>query len=255
MGNFTENDYAFASRFKSHRRKKRIVKKDFDKQLLSVFERERELFNAKKDLPLVPLEIPYQQGWVRFFVLREDVLRSPQAKFFENLLMKINTYNYSNAKSFSRRVKKKGKRVLVKEHQELYRVYPHQWNCPKFGLTDKEKGYFTYVEKKSTTFGRVRVHSYYVFTESWRYVLRVKPYYVTHRKAIDAEIESELGWIENKIMNFHLRGKIDKLKRGYNRYRYYDEDEKPRYCNPYKNKSLQEFYEDYVDEKRIDYGK
>lgn len=254
MGNFTENDYAFASRFKSVRRKKRLVKKDFEKQLHAVYARERELFNARKELPLVPLEIPYQQGWVRFFVLREDVLRSPQAEFFQHLLTKINTYKYSNAKSFSKKVRKKGKRIVVEEHQELCRVYPQQWNCEKLGLTDKEKTYFTYVEKWCQNFDRML--RYYEFNESWRYVLRVKPHFVTHRKAIDAEIESELDCIENRITNYHLRNKINKLKSGRGKYKgYYDEDEKPKYIDPNKNKSLQEFYEDYVNERIQNYGK
>lgn len=254
MGNFTENDYAFASRFKSARRKKRLVKKDFDKQLISIYAREQKLFKDKRDLPLVPLEIPYQQGWVRFFVLREDVLLSPQAEFFENLLLKINTYNYSNTKSFSRKVRKKGKKTIVEQQQELYQVSSLQWNSKEFDFTEKEKTYFTYVEEWSKVFDRMLC--YYKFNESWRYVLRVRPYFVTHRKTIDVEIESELSWIDNQLTNFNLRNRMNKLKTGQVKYKgYYQQYEITKYIDPNKNKSLQEFYEDYVDEKRIDYGK
>ena len=254
MGNFTENDYAFASRFKSARRKKRLVKKDFDKQLHAIYVRERKLFVDKRNLPLIPLENPYQQGWVRYFVLREDVLRSPNADFFQNLLTKINTYKYSNAKSFSRKVRKKGKKIIVEEHQELYRVCPLHWNCKKFGLTEKEKAYFTFVVEWSEVFKRF-LH-YYKFNESWRYVLRVRPHFITHRKAIDEVLESELQWIDNRITNYHLRNKINRLKSGRGHYKgYYDEDEKPKYGDPNKNKSLQKLYEDYVNEKIEEYGK
>jgi hypothetical protein len=117
MENFTENDYAFASRFKSARRKKRLVKKDYDKQMHSIYVRERKLIADIRNLPLIPLENPYQQGWVRYFVLREDVLRSPNAAFFQDLLTKINTYHYSNIKSFSTKERKKGKKIIVEEHQ------------------------------------------------------------------------------------------------------------------------------------------
>ena len=248
MGNFTENDYALASRFKSARRKKRLVKKDFDKQLHAIYVRERKLYNDKRNLPLIPLENPYQQGWVRYFVLREDVLRSPNAEFFQNLLTKINTYKYSNTKSFSRKVRKKGKKSIVEESQELYRVCTYQWNCEKFGLTDKEKAYFTFVVEWSEAFKRF-LH-YYKFNESWRYVLRVRPHFITHRKAIDEVLESELQGIDNRITNYHLRNKINKLKSGRGKYKgYYDEEEKPKYIDPYKNKSLQELYENYVNEK------
>ncbi len=253
MENFTEDDYALASRFKSARRKKRLVKKDFDKQLHTIYVRERKLFVDKRNLPLIPLENPYQQGWVRYFVLREDVLRSPNADFFQNLLLKINTYKYSNAKSFSAKVRRKGKKIIVEEHQELYRVCTNQWNCKKFGLTEKEKAYFTYVEEWSETFSRML--RYYKFNESWRYVLRVRPNIITHRKAIDEVLEQELKWIDNRITNYDLRNRINRLKIGFSRYRYYENNEKPKYSDPNKNKSLQEYYEDYVNEKIEEYGK
>jgi len=37
------------------------------------------------------LRPPYQRGWNRFFVLREDMKQDSKAKFFIQLLEKINT--------------------------------------------------------------------------------------------------------------------------------------------------------------------
>lgn len=253
MENFTQNEYAFASRFKSARRKKKLVKKDFEKQLHAIYVRERKLIADKRNLPLLPLENPYQQGWVRYFVLREDVLRSPEAEFFQHLLTKINTYKYSNIKSFSKKVRKKGKKTIVEEHQELYQVCPRQWNCEKFGLTEKEKTYFTYVEEWSETFDRML--RYYKFNQAWRYVLRIRPNIITHKRAIDEVLESELQWIDNRITNYDLRNRINRLKIGFSQYRYYENDEKSKYIDPNKNKSLQEIYQDYVDEKTVKNGK
>lgn len=248
MGNFTEDDYAFASRFKSARRKKRLVKKDFDKQLHTIYVREHRLFVAKRNLPLIPLKEPYQQGWVRYFVLREDVLRSPDAEFFQDLLTKINTYHYSNSKSFSKRVRKNGKKVEVEKIQDLYKVYPEQWNSNKFGLTDKEKEYFSMVEEWNPIFKMTT--RYHKFNESWRYVLRTRPNIITHKKAIDEVLEQELRWIENRITNYHLRNRINRLKSGSGHYKgYYEEEENPKYSDSNKAKSLQELYEDYVNEK------
>jgi len=66
-------------RIKSARRKKRLVKLDFDKRLIRLSKTREELQEQKRNLPIVPLEHPYQRGWKRFFVLRDDMKRGPLA--------------------------------------------------------------------------------------------------------------------------------------------------------------------------------
>ncbi len=240
MKSFVTNETEFPVRLKSARRKKKLVKKDFEKQLLVLNRKECELFKAKQNLPFIPLEIPYQQGWLRYFVLREDVLRGPNAEFFQTLLAKINTYHYSNTKSFSVKKRKNGKKVWLTTPQDLYQVPLYQFDCPKLGLTVHEKSYFSVVEEWDVSFNRM--HRYYKFNESWRFVLRIRPHIITHKKAIDTDLEKELKWIENKITNKHLRSKINKLTTGRGFYKgYYDTNEKPKYKDLNKNKSLKEF--------------
>src|SRR5882762_7889462 len=94
---------------KSERRKKRLAKTDRDKQLIQLFKRRRELCEQSKLLPLVPLEHPYQRGWKRFFVVRDDVKRSEQAEFYQTLLEKINTTEYHYDKSFKRKKRRKSR--------------------------------------------------------------------------------------------------------------------------------------------------
>ena len=247
MENFTENDYAFASRFKSARRKKKLVKKDFEKQLHFMHTEELRLFKAKSDLPIIMLQTPYQKGWIRYFVLRNDVLRLSNAPFFEQLLTKINTYHYSYKKTFSKKIRKNGKKIEIVESQHLYQIPVYQWNCEKFGLTDLEKTYFSLVEEWSVNLGRMI--QFYQFNESWRFVLQTRPNIITHKKAINEVLERELRWIENQITNKHLRCKIEKLKTGRGKYKWFYQNEiKPKYSDPNKNKSLQEYYQDYVNE-------
>lgn len=89
------NDYALGARLKSKRRRKRLSKKAKEKQLIALHHLEMDLWHQKRNLPLVPLEKPYQKGWVRFFVVRDDVQRVDTLGFFTELLEKINNQLWS----------------------------------------------------------------------------------------------------------------------------------------------------------------
>jgi len=75
------NTHEWPRCIKSARRKRRLVKTDRDKQLIQLDKRRDELWEQKKLLPMVALEHPYQRGWQRFFVLRDDVKHSPRKGF------------------------------------------------------------------------------------------------------------------------------------------------------------------------------
>lgn len=239
MKNLALNEADLSVRLKSARRKKKLVKKDFEKQLLALSLEKRALYEARHNLPFILLEKPYQQGWLRYFVLRDDVLRSPNADFFQNLLDKINTYQYSSIKSFSKKTRKNGKKVWLPTTQDLYLVPMHQFHCPNLGLTNDEKTYFSVVEQWSDSFDRMR--QFYKFDDSWRFVLRIKPHIITHKKVLDTDLERKIKWIENQITNKHLRPKINKLTTGRSRYKGYDAAEKSKYIDLNKNKSLQDW--------------
>ncbi|WP_294960475.1 hypothetical protein [uncultured Flavobacterium sp.] len=113
MENYTVDEYALCTRFRSKRRKKRLVKEDFEKHLIQLRKLEVELWEKRKNLPLVPLKIPYQKGWQRNFKLRDDVARSAEAEFFRNLLEKINTWQFSPEKSFKRKKKRKREKADI----------------------------------------------------------------------------------------------------------------------------------------------
>ena len=68
--------YALSYRLRSARDKKRSQKEDFEKRLIQLDQEEDRLRAEKHKLPWVPLSEPYQKGWKRYFILREDVKRS-----------------------------------------------------------------------------------------------------------------------------------------------------------------------------------
>jgi hypothetical protein len=225
--------HEWSCRIKSARRKRRLVKTDRDKQLIQLCKRRAALWEQRKNLPPVPLEQPYQRGWKRFFVLRDDIRRSPRAEFYGALLVKINTVEYHHDKSFKRRKRRKKRYVFSVKKQSLREFDLYQWNHPKLKLNEQEKDCFTRVETYSIKTRRTDVK--YVFNEPWRYVLKVAPHIVTHKMALDIDIERELAWIAVHIDKHDLQPRIDLLVygRGYNSHKCYDEPAK--YINKLKN--------------------
>jgi hypothetical protein len=227
------NTHEWPCRIKSARRKKRLVKQHRDKQLIQLDKRRVELEQKRWHLPPVPLEHPYQRGWKRFFVLREDLKLSPKAAFYEALLQKINTVEYSRDKSFKRKKFRKHRRVYSVKPQSLREFDAYEWQVNRMGLTDEDKACFTRVETFSTKTWRTNIN--YVFAEPWRYVLKVAPHLVTHRTQVDSELEQELAWIEGYIEHNDFGPRIYLLTRG-RRYRWKDEfNERVKYINKLKN--------------------
>lgn len=231
--------YINSGRIISKREKKRKIKTAFDKKLLAIWKQQNVLWDKKRNLPLVPLEVPYQNGWIRYFVLRDDVRASVNADFYEHILEKINTNLFSHNKNFTKRKRVRRKKISVPREQFLKKLSLYDLNSPKLGLTDKEKKLFS--ERKEYNSYKKGFDIYYYFDEPWRFRLRVRPNMITHRQSIDADLESEMAQLENYIERKFLRHKICKLRDG-NVYKF---ENKKIDVNPLKNKSLTKIYEEY----------
>jgi hypothetical protein len=94
-------------RFKSERRRKRLLKKDQEKHLLLLHREENKLRRQIRNLGYEPLVPPVQKGYKRLFVLSDDVQQSKQAAFFTELLKKINTVQYSDTKAFTKKKRRR----------------------------------------------------------------------------------------------------------------------------------------------------
>lgn len=209
--------YAHCSRLKSTRSKTRAQKDAFDKRLIQLDKQLDRAYKAKANLGFVPLEPPVQKGWKRCFVLRPDVQRSKQAAFFQALLDKVNTVQYSSFKAFKVKKRKFGKKRYEPRPQKLKEF--HECAFQKLKLTDWEKLYF----KEEWRFGQVKnhMHKVYVFNEPWRFVLVIKPNMITQAKAIEPQLEQRIKEVSNYIATHHLRPKMAKLLDGSYQYRSY----------------------------------
>ena len=235
-------------RLRSERSRERIRREDLEKQVRQKVKQKRELWKQRRDMPFVPLEKPYQKGFVRFFVVREDVLRSKDAAFFQELLLKINTFFYSENKKFQKRKRKYGRKIYVDRIQNLKKLNLREWKDPKLGLTEKERSYFVRVEEYSHR--KKCVDIYYEFTEAWRYVLRIKPNMITHYKPVDVELERELSLLDSFLERDKNKGiYYKKIIGGSSKWRRKPEDKNPLKQSNFSSQitSATEIVEQFMD--------
>lgn len=255
MDNYEQSFDVLQYRLKSARRKKRLQKKDFDKQLIQIIKKEKLLWLKRRELPMIPLETPYQKGWKRHFVVREDIKRSPSAGFFTTLLEKINTVQHHPDKSFKIKKRRKGSRKRSKGHevrrQFLQEYSEWYWNHPNLKLTELEKAHFHLYEKMSKD-GKSKCFVYR-FNEPWRYVLQVKPHMITEVKMVDGLLEQEIQLLDNYITNHYLRRRMNKITgRGYSLYGW-GQEVKPRYRIPKRNRTLSFLMEECANDEQQQY--
>ncbi len=225
------------SRLKSARRRKRLVKTDFDRKLRALDKKEKILYQQKRNLPLVPLKEPYRKGWVRFFVVREDVARSKYGQFYQTLLDKINTFQYDHDKSFRGKKKRKRGNVYLTRLQLLKEFYAYEWESRTYKLTEAEKIHF-YPNQK---WEKNKFVTKYIFNEPWRFVLKIKANMITHTKMVDGDLESELDYIGDYLDGRNLRGKLCHIRGKSAKWR--NDKEKEQYKNPLKTKNWQDLME------------
>jgi hypothetical protein len=222
-------------RIRTARQKKRMQYEDFHKQLIKLNKEENALRTQKWNLGWEPLIPPVQKGWKRCFVLRDDVARSKQAEFFESILVRINTYDWSHRKDFKVKRRRMGRKQYVVKGQKL--VAPWEWHFAKLKFSDAEKQMFHEVlhwDSRNRAFTKT-----YVFNEPWRFVLKVKPNMITKVRIMDAELESRIRSLDNYMIRNDLRKQQSKaLGESYQKYKYWKRGERSKEKNPILNKPL-----------------
>jgi len=229
-------------RLRTARQKKRMLYEDFDKQLIELYREEKALNEQKNNLGWEPLHPPVQKGWKRFFVLRDDVARSKHAEFFEGILEKINTYDWSHRKDFKIKRRKRGRKIYVVKPQKL--LEPAEWHFPRLGFNEYEQQFFHVVW--SSYRNKVFVKKY-VFNEPWRFVLRVRPNMITKMKKRDEIIASRVNRIAVYMERNDYRKRQAKLLHGSYKWTRWRDFGKYDEANPLRNKSLQQILDELKD--------
>lgn len=238
--------YVRYSRIKTKRRKERLRKWDSDKQLMRLRRELKRIRREQENLGFKELFPPIQRGWKRNFIVRPDVMRSKDGAFFQALLEKITSEQFSHRRDFKQKKRRKGKTVQIDRVQKLYE--PYAWAFKQLKLTEKEKGYFTEVQDFHSK-GQCRIR--YVFNEPWRYVLNVQANLITKIKVIDPVLKQQEAEIEAFIEKHHLRPQLDKLTDGYHQYgNLWNPQPKAKYQTIFKNKSVAKLCEELYNENK-----
>ncbi len=234
------------------RQKKRKTRKDFDKRLLAVDREYSKVWQQIRNLGYEDLEIPYQRGWKRTFVLRDDVRQSTRAAFFEGILEKINTEQYSSRKDFKKKRRRRGKSGYVVRPQELQK--PGLYEFQRMRLTEEETRWFQEEEYWCPRSKCWRIQ--YVFREPWRFVLKTGPNMITQRRKHDWELECRKAELERILDAYPARSRLDWLHgRGYKWYKAWGYREDVRLSgNPFKNKQKEQVVRELFEIENITPG-
>ncbi|HRE79461.1 MAG TPA: hypothetical protein PLN52_00370 [Opitutaceae bacterium] len=164
-----------------------------DKVLLR-FEREHSrLSQALHGAPVVPLETPYQRGWVKTYVLREAIFRRADLSAFQSVLTAVNREIWSRNHAF---VQPDGSRYELRPRI----ISTQEWQ--RRAWTAAQRRLFSFgawkEESPATRWVRTRYRLVVGFTVAhlWWLEEEVRPSMVTHRRIDLPEVRGRLAEIE-----------------------------------------------------------
>ncbi len=171
-------------------------------------EREAErLRQASARAPIVPLERPYQKGWVKKYVLDPRVLRRPDAQIFRRMLEAVNQCVHSCARSFVNRAGQpivlRPRIIHVREWQNLAWPASHQ-RFFGFGRWRVEDRSFWLPPHRAWTTGYKLVYDEWLRED-------VQPRLITHQRVALPEVDSRLAEIRAYMDRMQGRDRLDRL--------------------------------------------
>lgn len=187
---------------------RRDAKTEKQKELRSFFKDYFENYNWKKRREagtFVEVE-PYQKGWVRYYILRDDISRRDDAKHIRNALELINYDSVCKREDFTYWNYKTRKYEPIS--QPLKDINEEQYN----GLSEKMKSYFVKYYPVDKWTKKLATYPRYMFgkPDFW-FVFNTEPNIITHHWLPDPEFETRRAEIEHKIQSENLWAKVDKV--------------------------------------------
>lgn len=229
-------------RLRTTRQRKRKQNKDLEKHLIQLAKEKKALYQQKKSLGWELLIPPVQKGWKRFFILRDDVARGSHGDFFQGILDKINTYDWSHRKNFVVRKRRFGKKKYMVKSQKLKEPMADEFF--KLGFSDKEKMFF---DQEWKLYGNKYWEQRFVFNEPWRFVLRVRPNIITKVRARDEVMEVRMKAIDNYLVKNDLEWTQLRLMNGNCKWRHRD-FKKYNEADPFKGWPLERVLDNIKEE-------
>ena len=117
--------------------------------------------------------------------------------------------------------------------QFLKSFHLHEWSNPNLKLTEQERAHFHLREEVRDK----KLVYKYVFSEPWRYMLKVEPNMITHAKMVDEILEQQIAQLNNYVERRHLGPTMQRAMNGSCwRWKYFEE--KAKYRNLLMNMPL-----------------
>lgn len=227
-----ENQIFYSTRLRTKREKKRKIKIAKEKNVREKYKRRKELIQEQKNIPLIPLQEPYQKGFERYFVLRDDIKRENEIEFFTQILKKINTSQFSETRKFVKKRKRNGKRIYVPRIQNLKQLQPYEFSGSHSVLTDEERQYFACIQVYDPVTKRFK--GIYEFLQSWRFRLIIKPNMITHYKPLDIDLKREEAQLDHFFDNYKNQGILLKKIVGGG----FSYELKPKFKHPFRKRKF-----------------
>jgi len=222
----------------------RDKKTEEHKRLRKMLKEYDKLSRARRDTgEWVDVE-PYQRGWIRYYVLRDDAKNRKDAREMQQVLDKINTEVHCNNERFERRNWKTGKMEPIPQKPKY--LTTEQYN----DLTEKQKSFFVKHDWVEITmyggYKQKRFVSGYVFEHSYYLVFKKEPNIVTQHWIPNQEIESRFGELKEHMQRNNLWAKMNKAMHWNTGAKYW------RNGLPYKYRNADGFeFEDFDDDPDV----
>jgi hypothetical protein len=220
-----------------------------DKRLRRLDKEHTRVWKQIQNLGYEDLIPPVQRGYKRLFVLTDETKYHKQAGFYQLLLDKINTVWYSPDKIFKTKKRKIKKwRYQNRKEQRLRELDSRDFHHIR-KLTEEEKQFFNPVEYYDDRFREHRIK--YVFTEPWRFVLRIQPNMITKVQIKDLELEQYRDELDSFLDMTENRRRLIKLKLRYSSWWKGLDNEKRYAHSSLANIPLHETNNQYKKEKEL----
>lgn len=227
-----------------HTKQIKQQKDEFDKKVRRASKRINELWKLKNSIPLEPLPQPVQRGFVKTFVLRDDIARRRDAHDFKRILSEINAQVYCKTPDFKVTKWKTGQKVDM-QHTVGY-ISEHRWE--KLDWPSHFKKHFIFTTRHRTSpSGFTFTYKGWFFKNEYYFASKVEPHFVTHRRPVNVDIEREKAELEAFMNNNHGWERLSKLHGS--SYRRYDFEKPPTVISMEErfHEEMKEFEYNYLE--------
>jgi hypothetical protein len=207
-------------------------KKQEEKLIIKYVKELNKLNRICWNAPVIPLAKPYQNGWIKYFVLRDDYTRRTDANVYLTIIKEIGLEAFCRKQNFldaKGREYSPGLRIIGK----------NEWD--KLGWPDYYKKYFTYgIFRPHHCYHYNSTIEGYKFKRDFCFVHAIKPHFITHTRVIYPDIESRIDWINNLFKHKQYWRKYNHLKGSYNYEKDYTQP-KIDFINKLSTKEIEEY--------------